>query len=245
VQNIEEHPAGGGVGAVIVRIGAEHRMYRADRHGVSALGGHLPDEDFQGSGIAQSTVARAAKRVELGGYAPDARPRLAGQLGYAGAGLGCNRQGHAASAYFELVITDGIDPRQPTIGIQFAGQSAAIFHLESIRTAGLEACQKQWFVLLMNAQGLLAGRCLFCLDQSDRPFDGLLVPSGIAQPFQQVAQGLFGHRLGFAEGVHPVDIYPGGVGQPGQCRISHQLFSSRAIRLLGGSMSPRVVTWQL
>ncbi|MNZ69851.1 hypothetical protein D3C78_881660 [compost metagenome] len=60
IQAIEEQPAGGRVGAIALRVVAEHRVYRADRQGLGAPFAGNPGEVLQGLCVADTTVARAS-----------------------------------------------------------------------------------------------------------------------------------------------------------------------------------------
>ena len=133
MENVVVVAAGRGVGAVLVRQAAEHRMQGADCQCIGAQRGGAANKLLQCAQIAQPPIVLPAQRIDLGGNPPDMP--LAGEFGHRGTARWCAGQGPLLLAAAQLMITAGLRG-EPPVAVDPRLVPAAVFTLNRAVAAG-------------------------------------------------------------------------------------------------------------
>ena len=116
----------------MIDVHAKHRMHRADTQRIGAVSCRIAHQFFQGLGVAQASIARAAQTVELNGQTPSVG---AGDFGHGRARVRRNGERDLPVSNRQLVVARCIDSRQPCLMVELAMADLAVLQRQ-LESAG-------------------------------------------------------------------------------------------------------------
>ncbi len=203
-------------------VGAEYGVHGADGQHVSALGRGFARQHLESAGVPQSSVARAAQGIDLGGQTPDAGVALSRQAVHVRAGAGRRGQGKTLFPDQQTVVAALADPGQFGLIIKPAVDDLPTFKFQPVGGAcGKVPAEGKRLILVVHQQRGQGVRTLQLLYPCQAVGDLLIALGGEAKLFQNGALGIKGHGLRLAKGVRPVRVDADRRGQLTQLLVAH------------------------
>jgi hypothetical protein len=176
---------------------------------------------FQGQGVAETAIARAAQRVQLGAQAPGAGRLAIHRFGDAVAMGRSDGQGEGLVADMHLVITQGNHTGQHRVAIEAQFQGFTVFQADPARRIGLEvARQVKAFAAVDGHQRRQVWVLLRELQLEQAGVDVGIGVGRVTQAFEDGAQGVGFDTLRASVGIDPVDGQTRSAGEEFQIRFA-------------------------